>query len=1099
MIIKTVLPLRKKTLALLIGCVMSGSVVYAQDLQDVEVDSPLEIEGTEDATTLEEVVVYGVRASQAKSIDIKRNATNIVDSIIAEDIGKLPDITITDSLQRITGVQISREANEGTSLNVRGMPQVLTTLNGEQFLSPWSITGVGANYSDVPAGVISGVDVHKSMSANLLAGGISGLVDLKTFRPTALKEGWTVNTRAEASMGTRSHKEIQSDGTYEPRSPDHNLNLFVSYNQDGRYGASLGLFDSSSYAANYQIYEDQRLAFLDARGGTPTDPLDLDKDGDTVNDWYMVPNEFGARSNFMDRDRKGASFSIEAEINDHFQVRGDIFYTRMDQYDRGVKAGFNGRSSVWAYQEEGRYLLPNNNGEYDIRSSPVVYYTDSQIAPTDGSTPLPTLQNAQRAVDALIDEERYDVLQPGSLVGPGAEIQYIDINGVEQTRTLHTLELAEVWAPDFQSTSTSEINRTAAINSNFELLYTNNDNFSGSVRVIYAEADKQYRKATFQQGTPAWLWIDVDNDGKDKLNSFNVSVDYRGEIPSFSYEADLSNPDVLQQYQGFADGRNTSATLTVARADGQFTFTNSAIWESVDFGFRHGIRDAENENFYYVTPTGRYSSWNDPRVSSDKQYRLRSGNAIWQKYPEWLRFNYDDTDPNLIITGGLQDNGFDRSDTIAFSQFGPIKGFEGGISALNPAQWDNPLAFLNRLYPGAKSVADPGFTYAVKETSNSIYGNMNFNSSDGVLGIPFSGSFGVRVISTEREVEKTIIPEVLDKFNSIGYDDWQRIAFVSTKEILKHSFTDVLPSLNINLFPADDLVVRFAASRTTSRNDLTNVGSSQVLWYQQCPKTDENGERITVRDANGNVIQENVSCVGGGDDRGRIDVKPWYANVYNTSMEWYFSENAILGAGLFLIDVDTSVEELQEQRPFLDGDGIYRDHYANIWTTKNATGTDLIGFELGYKQPFSFLDNTFLAATGVEFNYTFSDSEGKETDIQGHKYPLKSNSEHQANFILWYDKNGFNARLAYNWRSKEYLGQVGLNTNETVVSLGQWLKPTGYLDFSASYQINDSLSVFASGTNLTEQHRISYAQFEEQFHSLWAQERRYALGLSLSL
>src|SRR5690606_23577303 len=108
---------------------------------------------------LEEIVVRGVRASQAQAIDIKRNSDRIVDSIVAEDIGRLPDTTITDSLQRVTGVQITREANEGTSLNIRGMPQVLTTLNGEQFLSPMAITGVQPNYSDIPAGLISGVDV----------------------------------------------------------------------------------------------------------------------------------------------------------------------------------------------------------------------------------------------------------------------------------------------------------------------------------------------------------------------------------------------------------------------------------------------------------------------------------------------------------------------------------------------------------------------------------------------------------------------------------------------------------------------------------------------------------------------------------------------------------------------------------------------------------------------------------------------------------------------------------------------------------------------------------------------------------------------------
>ena len=188
---------RKRALALAISSALWGTAVYAQE------QTPA---ATPDG--VEEIIVKGVRASQAKAIDIKRNNVNVVDSIVAEDIGKLPDATITDSLQRVTGVQIKREANEGTSLNVRGMPQVLTTLNGEQFLSPWNITDVGANYGDIPAGMIGGVDVYKSQSANTLAGGIAGVVDLKTIKPLALKEGFTGNVKLEASQGSRSKKEI---------------------------------------------------------------------------------------------------------------------------------------------------------------------------------------------------------------------------------------------------------------------------------------------------------------------------------------------------------------------------------------------------------------------------------------------------------------------------------------------------------------------------------------------------------------------------------------------------------------------------------------------------------------------------------------------------------------------------------------------------------------------------------------------------------------------------------------------------------------------------------------------------------------------------
>lgn len=1083
---KTIEPgLTKKSLPLAIGCIFLSLSGYAQDgptdLYGINLDE-LGSEGI----LLEEVVVWGVRASQAKAIDVKRNSSNIVDSIVTEDIGKLPDLTITDSLQRITGVQITREANEGTTLNVRGMPQVLTTLNGEQFLSPWSITNVGANYTDIPAGMISRVDVLKSAGASTLDGGISGIVDLQTYRPTEMETGWMGTVKIEGSRGEESDFEYRQDGSIATRSPDTNLSIFTGYNHNDRWGFTLGGFRSSTYAANYQMYEDQRLAFLDQQGGTPGDPLDLNGNGDRENDWYLVPAEFGARSNFVERDREGISLSVESKIGDRFSVKGDLFYTRMDQYDRGVRASFKGQSSALAYQEQDRYLV---NGEY-------VYY-----APGETVDP-----SAQEAYNAQEPTELYNVLQPGSVIGHGLDFSYLDRNGVNQSRTLYPVLVAEITSPEFQAYSTNEIDRTAALNASLLVEYTNQQNLEVQLRYVKAEAEHQARRAELQQGSPAWLWLDADrNQRKDRLNAFDVTVDYRGEVPAFQFDDNLSSPDLLQYYQAQAGGETTNAKLDVLRADVTYIFENMANLETLDFGFRHGVRRADHYQFHYVTPTARYSTWNDPRVDLQDRYRLREGNAIWQRQPEWRRYDYELEDSNLINPeiGGMQPNGFSRDSVITFNQFGPISGFENGVSALNPATWDAPLAFMDRLYPGTRTVVDPSYDYSVNETSLSTYAQLNFNSEEGFFGVPFQGNVGVRVVRTEREVTRSVIPEVLDRTNSIGYSGAQQVAFVSGKETIDHSYTDLLPSLNLRFTPMDDLVARFSMSRTTSRNDLNNVGSSLSLQYQPCNKTelDENGNPRTVYTVtpDGASIPEVVSCVSGGSDTGSPDIKPWRADVYNTSLEWYFNENAILAAGLFLINVGTSVETTQEQRSFADADGVDRGHVANIDVSRNVGASDLYGLELGYKHPWSFLDVPVLDKMGMEFNYTYSESSSNDRDIEGKAFPLPSNSKHQTNLILWYDDQQLNVRLAYNWRSAEFLGRVPLNTNETPLSLGNWIEPTGYLDLSVNYWLTERVGLFFNANNLTETHRVSYSQFESQFHSLWAQERRYSGGITIKL
>ncbi|MGL6160809.1 TonB-dependent receptor [Microbulbifer sp.] len=1031
----------RSALALAIGVATAGQFSYAQDSTESPADEDL---------GLEEVIVLGVRQSQARAIDIKRNSDRIVDSIVAEDIGKLPDLTITDSLQRVTGVQINREANEGTSLNIRGMPQVMTTLNGEQFLSPWSITDIGANYSDIPAGMISSVDVYKSQSASMVAGGISGAVDLKTISPLSMEEGITSKLRTEGSMGSRSKNEVQPDGSTDTRDPDYNISGFFGYKHSDAFAFNVGLFSSESYNANYSMNQEPQFGFLNRQNGTPTDPLDLDGDGDLVNDWYLVSETFGASSSFVTREREGGSVSLELQINDNLNLRGDAFYTRMDQYNRGVRVAFSAKSAFSSYQVNG---VPG---------------TESDL---------------------------YDALEEGSVFSEGGQFSYTDENGQPQAATIHSLRVADVLAPDFITTSSNAIDKTAALNTNIQLDYTNHENLTVTARYIHAEAEKRYRNASMQQGTPAWTWVDVDGvPGKDEIDPYPVTVDYTGAYPSFQYNKDVSDANLLGTYQAIATGSNTEGNLDVARVDANFEFSDSSFFESADFGVRYGVREADYTEYYYVTPTQRYP--NDQRIPIDKRNQLYSGNRVWQRYPDWRLFNYDD-EPEELREAGLYNNGFTAADTAVFTDFGPFPGFESGVSALDPAQWDSPLEFMNRLYPGTRTVEDPAYAYNVEEASAEVHGQLNFASDYGLFGVPYNGNFGLKIMQTERRVERNTVPEVLDVFNSIGAVDYQKLAFVYDIESRERSFTQYLPSFNLNMFPVEDVVVRFAGARTTSRNDLQNVGSGLSLWYTDCEKTDENGDRVLIVNDAGNLVGETVTCVGGGSDNGNIDIDPWVADVYNTSAEWYFNEDAILGVGLFYMDVGTSVRSFQERRRFVDGDGIDRGNTGNVWVTENAGGSSLYGVEFGYRQPFTFLPG-FLSSTGVEFNYTYSQSKSDEQDLEGNTLPLPSNSEHQTNFILWYDNAGFNLRAAYNWRSDEYIDYAGLNTSGQPVNLAQWGEPAGYLDLSMSYWINEHVSVYLNGTNLTATDRRSYAQYEDQLRSLNVQERRYAAGITLT-
>ncbi len=149
------------------------TVAHAQDQATPAAGEP--------AQDSEEIVVTGLRQSLQSAQAIKRNSDQFVDSITAQDIGRLPDTNVAEALQRISGVQITRNRGEGAAIAVRGLTQVRTELNGRDIFS--ASGGRGLSFEEVGSELLAGVDVYKNPSADLIEGGLSGTVDLRTRLP----------------------------------------------------------------------------------------------------------------------------------------------------------------------------------------------------------------------------------------------------------------------------------------------------------------------------------------------------------------------------------------------------------------------------------------------------------------------------------------------------------------------------------------------------------------------------------------------------------------------------------------------------------------------------------------------------------------------------------------------------------------------------------------------------------------------------------------------------------------------------------------------------------------------------------------------------
>jgi len=146
-------------------------------------DAVQTVEGEDQASTEgDAIVVTGLRRSLQSAQNIKRNSEQIVDSIVADDIGKLPDVAVSDTAARIPGIQVERTGGEASRVLLRGLDRFnyATTYNGREIFTAETRS---VALQDFPAGGISAIEAFKSSTANLVEPGIAGLINVRSRRP----------------------------------------------------------------------------------------------------------------------------------------------------------------------------------------------------------------------------------------------------------------------------------------------------------------------------------------------------------------------------------------------------------------------------------------------------------------------------------------------------------------------------------------------------------------------------------------------------------------------------------------------------------------------------------------------------------------------------------------------------------------------------------------------------------------------------------------------------------------------------------------------------------------------------------------------------
>ncbi len=308
---------KKLLLPSAISCIMAGTAFNPAFAQQADPQ----------AANLEEIVVTGIRRSLMDSIAVKAESSSIVEAISPEDIGKLPDTSIAESLARLPGLAGARVDGRTSGISVRGFDEeyVATTMNGRELLGIGDNRGV--EYDLYPSEIIAGAVVYKTPDATLVNQGLGGIVDLRTLRPLDRE-------RILAFNGSYEMNEMESAN---PDYDDTGHRLSFTYS-DTFASDTLGL--ALSVATLESPSQEQQIRVWGYADPTPDD---IANDPRLAGAKVFGGHDTFVRSSLLERDTVSAVFQYAP--NDRLTVTADALY--IDFLESKVFRGFEEGGPVW--------------------------------------------------------------------------------------------------------------------------------------------------------------------------------------------------------------------------------------------------------------------------------------------------------------------------------------------------------------------------------------------------------------------------------------------------------------------------------------------------------------------------------------------------------------------------------------------------------------------------------------------------------------------------------------------------------------------------------------------------------------------------------
>jgi len=992
----------KKHLAVCISAIISSGFSQQAFAEEADKDALAEKEAN-----VEVITVSGIRGSLVRSMNIKRDMSGVVDAISSEEMGKFPDTNLAESLQRITGVSVSRANGEGSQITVRGFgPNFnLVTLNGRQ------MAGTGFtrsfNFENLSSEGVSSLEIMKTARAEAPTGGLGATVNIVTAKPLqnpGQKFSFMAKGIHDTSVKEGDDVTPEIAGIYSNTFDDERFGLSANFSYHRR--------DFQRQAANVRSWlvnpsltvDDENIIDnrpVDAEGNVARQFFDPNEgeNGEYVSASFF-PQEVSFGKDDVQRERTNAQVTFQ------FAPTNDLIFT-LDHTVSNAVTGNNSLSwGIWNGSFGG------NANAYELDENGTAIYYNS--AGDDASF---TSFRETSEVDSK---------------ATGINVEWYATNDLSFTFDAHN------------SKTTTDNGKDSGLNAN--------------ARIILGSADLASKEYFFREGDVPGFNINWNN-GSQEINPNQIG----------------SNFSIFSRTPGESE-------VSQVQLDGKLLIDTNFGLETLRFG-----------------------------VAYTKQTLSGSGGSNNANAPGFNNGTFAEIFPDSMFERVDLSNFLDE---FSFGSNGVAPGYAYTFD-LDEA-FVRQSAFLTADVVGSDVYEIGSFdgfpVNKVEEETISLYLSTAWNFE--VSNYDVQVNLGVRY--EETDIVSPAKSRVAEQVYWAGGSEWIT-QFASGGELVEVDFEGkydlLLPMLDIKVDLSDDLVARASWGQTITRPTLGDMLGN--LSLTSSPKLNSRS-----------------------GSRGNPNLQPFKSTNIDLTLEYYYDEASYAAIGLFWKDVDDWIDNAEVKTTFkglhdvylgqrwnsavsaITGRGeqatdsaIYNEIVANgvgigennrilpdaatdpliEWTIsspENVGSRKVNGIELSIQHLFG--ETGF----GAGFNATFVDGDVEYDNYQLASQPVLPGLSNSANLQGFYEKDGLSVKITGAWRD-EYL--IGQGLPDAQGAPPQYAEEYLQWDLSVNYEVNESMTVFFEGVNLTNETERTFSRFQSQFLSAAQYGPRYTVGFRYTM